>query len=334
MANTYQPFGKPTNSDYGKPRGAGKTHWGQDFTAANGTPIPSATAGTVIFSGYNPSGGLGWCVVVKDANGVGHVYAHMGFAQENNNPNSPPDGMPAVGESIRVGDSLGPVGNTGHVIPAPTDEKPYLGTHLHIATVNAEAIPAIEAQGKAIGTGGSGSLGVQLNGSTTLNPDEYLQNNPDLLNPAPVTLPGTPDSAPPSNHSENTTGVVGDSQTGHWEDTTEYDAFGNVTVPGERIWVSDEPSTTPPSTPPARADENYSHEGRNKPSVTTAGPSADGASNSGDVSSPTPPVTATPPTPPTPPPPHPTGTLRPLQPHQLPQQPRRQPHHCAAGCTG
>jgi hypothetical protein len=33
MATTYQPFGKPTNSDYGKPRGAGKTHWGQDELA-------------------------------------------------------------------------------------------------------------------------------------------------------------------------------------------------------------------------------------------------------------------------------------------------------------
>ena len=169
----------------------------------------------------------------------------MGVAKDNNNVNKPPPGMPAVGEKIDAGESLGPVGNTGHVIPPPTDEKPYLGTHLHIATVEADATRAIEAQGKAIGTGGSGSLGVRLDGSTTLSPDEYLQKNADLFNPAPVTLPSTPDSSSSSSHSGNT------SQT---------DPMGSDD--GKSIMDVASAGTKP------RADENYSHEGRNNPPST------------------------------------------------------------------
>jgi Peptidase family M23 len=41
---------------------------------------------------------------------------------------------------------------------------------------------------------------------------------------------------------QNATPVVSiKAPTGHWEDSTQYDALGNVLVPGERVWIADKP---------------------------------------------------------------------------------------------
>ncbi len=81
-----------------------------DLAAKVGTTIRAAAAGEVIVSkngGWN--GGYGNYVVVKHANGVQTLYAHMSSTAV------------AVGDSVGAGDTIGAVGNTGR----------STGSHLH-----------------------------------------------------------------------------------------------------------------------------------------------------------------------------------------------------------
>jgi murein DD-endopeptidase MepM/ murein hydrolase activator NlpD len=54
-----------------------KFHAGEDWAAPEGTPIPAATPGKVIYSGFNP--GFGNTVIVQTTNGHS-LYAHMNEA--------------------------------------------------------------------------------------------------------------------------------------------------------------------------------------------------------------------------------------------------------------
>jgi murein DD-endopeptidase MepM/ murein hydrolase activator NlpD len=87
-------------------------HAGDDWAAPEGTPIPAATPGKVVYSGFNR--GLGNTVIVETTNGRS-LYAHM------------KEGVPRVqmGDRVWPGDIVGHVGNTG----AST------GSHLHYSTV-------------------------------------------------------------------------------------------------------------------------------------------------------------------------------------------------------
>lgn len=81
-----------------------------DLAAANGTTIRAAAAGEVIVSkssGWN--GGYGSYVVVKHANGVQTLYAHMSSVSV------------GVGAIVEAGETIGAVGNTGR----------STGSHLH-----------------------------------------------------------------------------------------------------------------------------------------------------------------------------------------------------------
>ncbi|MEY4440544.1 MAG: hypothetical protein RLY49_170 [Candidatus Parcubacteria bacterium] len=86
-------------------------HNGIDFAAPAGTPIYASAGGTVIISkaddGWN--GGYGNYVVIKHANGVQTLYAHM------------TDVLISAGESVSQGTQIGTVGNTGK----------STGNHLH-----------------------------------------------------------------------------------------------------------------------------------------------------------------------------------------------------------
>lgn len=54
--------------------GKEKFHAGEDWAAPAGTPIPAATPGEVVYSGFNP--GFGNTVIVRTTNGYS-LYAHM-----------------------------------------------------------------------------------------------------------------------------------------------------------------------------------------------------------------------------------------------------------------
>lgn len=88
----------------------GRMHEGIDISAAEGTPIRAAAAGTVILlqSEYE-SGGYGNYTCIDHGGGLSTCYAHQsGFATSS-------------GASVGQGDLIGYVGNTGH----------SFGAHLH-----------------------------------------------------------------------------------------------------------------------------------------------------------------------------------------------------------
>ena len=97
---------------------AGELHRGQDFSAACGTDVTAAAAGTVTFSGWHDFGG-GNRVVVDHGNGVETTYNHMSSLAV------------AMGDKVERGALVGASGTTG----AST------GCHLHFEVmVNGEVV--------------------------------------------------------------------------------------------------------------------------------------------------------------------------------------------------
>ena len=160
MTYAYNPGPNFTRrSSYGKRvdpiTGAeGKLHAGQDFKAVSGTPIPAATPGQVIYSGYNEN--LGNVVIVRNEAGGYSLYGHM------------LDGNRAeIGPRVWPGDIVGLVGSTG---------ARSTGPHLHYSIITDEA-------GAQITENGRGPIGIPLKSENTIDPDRY--------EPKPRFLDGT-----------------------------------------------------------------------------------------------------------------------------------------------
>lgn len=79
--------------------GTVRTHDGLDYAAPSGTPIRTAAAGTVVFSG--PRGGYGNTVVVDHGGSLATVYAHQS------------DVYVTAGTPVTAGQVIGAVGSTG-----------------------------------------------------------------------------------------------------------------------------------------------------------------------------------------------------------------------------
>ncbi len=97
-----------SGSRFGAPRG-GRSHQGQDISAAQGTPIVAVHRGRVSTRAYQASG-AGNYVVIRGKDGSDSVYMHMRD--------------PAIvgnGEKVSAGERIGYVGNTGA----------SFGAHLH-----------------------------------------------------------------------------------------------------------------------------------------------------------------------------------------------------------
>lgn len=88
--------------------GKTKQHNGNDYALPVGTPVATTVGGKVIASG-NSGSGWGNYVVVQDANGYAHIYAHM-----SKTPLS-------VGSTVSPGQIIGASGNSGR----------STGPHLH-----------------------------------------------------------------------------------------------------------------------------------------------------------------------------------------------------------
>jgi murein DD-endopeptidase MepM/ murein hydrolase activator NlpD len=95
----------------------GRMHEGIDISAASGTPIWAAAAGTVIYAGW--LGGYGNLVVVDHGNGLSTAYAHASSI------------LVGVGQSVAQGETISLVGSTGN----------SSGPHLHFEVrVNGSAV--------------------------------------------------------------------------------------------------------------------------------------------------------------------------------------------------
>ncbi|MEH1123420.1 M23 family metallopeptidase [Micromonospora sp. CPCC 206061] len=93
----------------------GQLHAGVDLAAAEGTPYKAVADGTVKLAQYY--GGYGYAVIVDHGNGVETIYGHSQKV------------LVKAGQTVKAGDTLGLVGNTGH----------SYGSHLHLEVhVNGE----------------------------------------------------------------------------------------------------------------------------------------------------------------------------------------------------
>lgn len=87
----------------------GRTHWGVDISAPNGTPVVATVDGVVVRAGYDDVYGMGGNVKVCASNGWCVIYMHLqAWAVQ-------------VGERVTVGQNIGWVDNTGN----------STGPHLH-----------------------------------------------------------------------------------------------------------------------------------------------------------------------------------------------------------
>jgi peptidoglycan LD-endopeptidase LytH len=91
---------------FGVARSGGRSHEGLDIFAPAGTPVISATGGYVAHIGTNNLGGL--VVYTVGAGGRTYYYAHLSRY-----------GKFQVGDTIKPGDVLGYVGNTGNARGTP-----------------------------------------------------------------------------------------------------------------------------------------------------------------------------------------------------------------------
>lgn len=109
-------------------------HKGIDFAGKPfGHPVGAATSGTVtsVVDGYtwrdsDPSRGIykaNYVDVLNDTNGITYRYYHLSKAAVQK------------GQQVTAGNVVGYVGNTGFVVPTPTEDKPTNGTHLHFAAL-------------------------------------------------------------------------------------------------------------------------------------------------------------------------------------------------------
>lgn len=94
---------------FGAPRAA-RSHQGQDISAACGTPLVSAEAGSVLYAGYQGDGAGYYVVVQSRASNRSLAYMHM-LAPS----------LAATGAEVARGQALGAVGNSGR----------SFGCHLH-----------------------------------------------------------------------------------------------------------------------------------------------------------------------------------------------------------
>jgi len=105
--------------------GGGAFHAGLDFRGPVGTPIRSAAAGTVSFTGAKQ--GYGNCVEISHGNGLLTRYAHMSRIAA------------SVGEVIGPGRIIGAIGNTGR------STGPHLHFEVRIADRAVDPRPFLEA---------------------------------------------------------------------------------------------------------------------------------------------------------------------------------------------
>ncbi|WP_158606687.1 M23 family metallopeptidase [Paenibacillus ginsengarvi] len=130
-ANTYQPF----TDNYAEARTWSqsgeeiRSHEGVDILAAKGTPVYAAKAGKVIRYGWNELGG--WRLTVQVDDSTAFYYAHLsGYA----------DGI-ALGSTIKQGQLIGYVGNTGY---GPEGTEGQFDPHLHFGIYQTSPWKAVD----------------------------------------------------------------------------------------------------------------------------------------------------------------------------------------------
>lgn len=117
----------PINSNFSITTLYSTEHQAIDVSSYFGDNIYSIAEGTVIISKYGCivgdlecNGKAGNYVVIKHSD-IGYFSSYMHLDSV----------YVSLGDKVNIGDVIGTMGNTGNVIPVPTDQNSKLGTHLH-----------------------------------------------------------------------------------------------------------------------------------------------------------------------------------------------------------
>ncbi len=201
---TYNPGSQFTpNSGYGTrvdPKNPTRTefHPGQDYAAPAGTPIPAASSGTVVFSGYN-SGGYGNTVIIRSEGPNGTYYTL--YSHQNGQD------LPQVGDTVNQGDTIGHVGSTGR----------STGNHLHFEVLDGDA---------PIRSGEGGPIGVRSSDESVRSDPETFDNWGDGGSPYGAES-GNNSPFPPPNDSGFAPGFGPFTDPGSWTGGGPGDADGD-----------------------------------------------------------------------------------------------------------
>jgi murein DD-endopeptidase MepM/ murein hydrolase activator NlpD len=143
------PGGSWSGPGLGLPRDGGRRrHQGIDIFATTGTPVYASADGEVVYSERRPTGGFGNAVQLKHSDGYITKYAHLNSLAGY-----------APGDTVRAGDVIGYVGDTGNAKGTP----PHL--HYEIWRNGSMQEPANYLSG---GGGGGGQDGYAQGGASTL----------------------------------------------------------------------------------------------------------------------------------------------------------------------
>jgi murein DD-endopeptidase MepM/ murein hydrolase activator NlpD len=115
------------NQDRKKRNGDPYNHAGNDYYAPRGTPIPAASAGTVVYSGW--INGYGWSVIVESQGADGTKYQTTYGHQDVKSTLK-------EGQKVEAGDPVGYVGSTGNSSGPHVDVSIRITIEGKIVTVN------------------------------------------------------------------------------------------------------------------------------------------------------------------------------------------------------
>jgi murein DD-endopeptidase MepM/ murein hydrolase activator NlpD len=105
----------------------GQLHAGIDLATVEGTPYKAIHAGKVTAAGFN--GGYGYAITIEQSDGTEIIYAHSRRL------------LVQVGETVRAGQPIGLVGNTGY------SYGPHLHIEIHVNGDPTDPIPLLRANG-------------------------------------------------------------------------------------------------------------------------------------------------------------------------------------------
>lgn len=105
VARTNFVFFTPVKGSISSNYNPDKEHYAVDITAAVGTPVKVAAAGTVIFAGFTTD--TGYTIIVEHPYGLITAYKHLGSI------------LTAQNDQVLAGEVLGSIGNTGELTNGP-----------------------------------------------------------------------------------------------------------------------------------------------------------------------------------------------------------------------
>ncbi|MDP2630759.1 MAG: peptidoglycan DD-metalloendopeptidase family protein [Candidatus Uhrbacteria bacterium] len=130
-------------------------HNGIDFAASKGTKVLAAANGKIKDTGNMGTDAYGkWITIEHDGNADGLItlYGHLSRIDV------------SKGKTVKQGDAIGIIGNTGNVRPLPTKSYPNNGIHLHFTVYGANTYEI-----KTFHSGKNGPTGGRI------NPSKYLK---------------------------------------------------------------------------------------------------------------------------------------------------------------